>query len=256
MNVVRIVKMTIISTVMLTDMTNFYFTDVIEVPISPTFQSELDKLRGVYGSMFMSVMKKIQKKNISPSKLKLYLSCSYNELRTEIACLESVEDIMMVVNNHCSLTNISCIEQIVNEFEVEDAVSDISTFKEKVNLFCDNTVIYMCMHQSFNKYFRKLLKCETIKFTLDWDHAEKHLSHMNVLLKKAFELYVEKVHVVVIEPGNSITITCYAPRDLMSILAIKVRGNLDFLQDMGVMSLSIGHYVILDHKAKDKVYIL
>lgn len=248
--------MTVISTVMLTDMTNFYFTDVIEVPLSPTLESELDKLRGVYGSMFISVMKKIQEKNISPSELKLYLSCSYNELRTEIACLESVENIMMVVNNHCSLTNISCIEQIVNQFEVEDAVSDISTFKEKVNLFCDNTVINVCMHQSFNKYFRKPLKCETIKFTLDWDQAEKKLSQINILLKKAFELYVKNVHVVAIKPGNSITITCYAPRDLMSILAIKVRGNLDFLQDMGVMSLSIGHYVILDHKAKDKVYIL
>ena len=246
--------MTVISTVMFSDMINFYFTDIV-VPLSPTIASELDKLRGVYGSMFRSVMKKILKKNISLSELKLYLSCSYNELAPEITHLESVENIMMVVDKHCSLTNISCIEQIVNEFEVDNAVSDISTYKEKVNLFCDSTVINVCMHQSFNKYFREPLKCETIKFTLDWDHAKKHFSHINVLLKKAFELYVEKVHVEVIKPGNSITITCYAPRDLMSILAIKVRGNLDFLQDMGVMSLSIGHYVILDHKAKDKVYI-
>ena len=240
---------------MFSHMTNFYFTDVIEVPLSPTFESELDKLRGVYGSMFFSVMKKILKKNIPLSELKLYLSFSYKELAPEIAHLNSVENIMMVVNNHCSLTNISCMEQIVNEFKIEDAMSDISTYKDKVNLFCDNTVINVCMHQSFNKYFRKPLKCETIKFTLDWDHAEKQLSHINILLKKAFELYVEKVHVVVIKPGNSITITCYAPRDLMSILAIKVRGNLDFLEEMGVMSLSIGHYVILDHKTKDKVYI-
>ena len=97
------------------------------------------------------------------------------------------------------------------------------------------------------------LICETIEFVVEWNINERTLSHIKGLLSKAFKDMAKSVQVRAIKEGNSIIVTCYAPRNIIDILLITAEENLDTLKEMGMIKLTLGYCTIYDKRQRDKV---
>ena len=225
----------------------------MEVPISPSFKDPVIAIQTSFEKMYCSVSQRICKKNLPLNDVKSFLQPYFGEkLRAEINQAETLECVLSIIKANSSIIHVCYIKSFVERFSVEGAASEIEEHMKEVHKFCD-TLICHYINKPIQKYFIEPLRCETIKFILQWNADEKTLKDFEILLWKAFGDYVIYVKVEKIGSSNSIFVICSSPSDLMSILALKVRGNLEFLQELGVMSLTIGHNILLDHKKRDQV---
>ena len=68
-----------------------------------------------------------------------------------------------------------------------------------------------------------LLKCQTIKFVLEWKTSERTFNEIRELLCKTFGDIADRVLVNEAKEGNSIIVTCYAPQHIMDILQMEAK---------------------------------
>ena len=70
-------------------------------------------MRKEYAIAFSNIREAINT-NLPPlDKLKQFLKDCYSYLKSQIAHSASIDDVLDVVNDHCTLINISCLEGIV-----------------------------------------------------------------------------------------------------------------------------------------------
>ena len=163
---------------------------------------------------------------------------------------------MELVEEKCTLINVCCLERIVEYYKIKDAMEQITKFNTAVDSFCKSVKLSVCRKESFMRVLSSHdLTCETIEFVLDWEADKYTLKDVKVLLSKAFKDVVNSVQVRVINDGNSIIVTCYAPQNLMDVLLMTAKKNLDLLKEMGLMKLSIGYHTIYDKHERDEVSI-
>uniref|UniRef100_A0A1X7TCE0 Uncharacterized protein n=1 Tax=Amphimedon queenslandica TaxID=400682 RepID=A0A1X7TCE0_AMPQE len=201
------------------------------------------------GTLINDVAPLIKKSIPSLKKLKTYLEKCRPELKPQLKNANSFDDVMEVINDKCSITNVALLETIVNKYSIKGAGDMISAYRAHLNEFCENKLTMLCDHE-LKKLSSFLLTCETIKFVLEWKPSERSLSDITALLRIAFE--DNQVEVVVIKEGNSIIVTCYAPHYLMESLLVTARDNVDMLKEMGLISLTIGYYTVYDEHAIDE----
>ena len=113
--------------------------------------------------------------------------------------------------------------------------------KKELEKFCKEVkpIIQNLMKDSFY-----LLECETIKFILDWKTDEHTLIEIRYLLCEAFGDMAKRILVEEATDSNSIIVTCYAPQNIIDILVVEAKMNLDQLKRRGVITLTIGYYTI------------
>ena len=185
---------------------------------------------------------------------KLYLWRCFPDLRPQLSIAKSFDDVMDLVQDKCTIINICCLEFVVNHYKITEAKSLIKEFKMTVDTFCENVKVSICLKQNFKLVSHSHhLICETIEFVLEWEVDKYTLNHIKDLLSKAFEDMAESVQVRVINEGNSIIVTCYAPHHMMDILLVATKKNFGLLKEMGLLKLTIGYYIIYDKLQRDKV---
>ena len=206
-------------------------------------------MRAKLGILFSTVIPLIQVAVMPLLKeLKDFLGMCFRELKPQLSITESFDGVMELVKDKCTIINICCLETIINKYNIEEAKAHITTYKSEVDEFCKNVRLSVSMTSS-----SFLLKCETIQFVLEWEPDEYTLQDIRYLLWKAFENMASRVLVIVAEKGNSIVVTCYAPRIIMDVLLIKVEFNLKELQKIGLIKLTLGYYIVWDGHTRDKV---
>ena len=99
------------------------------------------------------------------------------------------------------------------------------------------------------------LTCERVEFIVEWKPDEHTLDDIRCLLEKAFEDLNKRIIVRSIHKGNSLTIIlCYSPHHLLAALLLKAQQNLTVLvKEFGLISLTIGHYIVYDKRIAYKV---
>ena len=185
--------------------------------------------------------------------LKKYLKRCFRELKPQLSVAKSFDDVMEIVEEKCTIINIACLEAVINHYNIQDAKPYITTYKSAVEKFCEEVKLNVCESQNFVIGSSSLLKCETVEFVMEWDADEYCLSQIRVLLQKAFQGMAKKVQVRVIKKGNSIIVTCYAPRHIMDILQMEAEKHLDLLIKEGLLKLTMGYHIIWDIYTRDKV---
>ena len=100
--------------------------------------------------------------------MKQYLADGYSHLKSQIVHSTSINDILDVVNGHCTLIKINCLEGIVERFDIKEVEIHIQAYKEEVQSFFKITKASLCQDENF-KVTRtpSLLQCETAIFVLD-----------------------------------------------------------------------------------------
>ena len=190
--------------------------------------------------------------NNSLKDLKVYLRRCFRELRPKLTIAESFDNVMDVVQDRCTFFNVCCLEAIVDHYGITNAKSHIAKFNTDVTQFCEQIKTDICHTESF-KIAPSDLKCETVEFVLQWKTHEYTLSEIHILLSKAFEDMATTVLVKEMKEGNSIILTCYAPRYMMDILLMVAKENLDLLKELGVIKLTFGYVTICDERKKNEV---
>ena len=211
-------------------------------------------MRMKFGKLFYTVAPLIAKGIPSLQDLKTYLRRCFRELRPQLATAESLDDVMDLVQDKCTIINICCLEGIVDQFNITEAKEHITNYNTAVDEFCKKIKADVCCNQSFMiSSSSHHLTCETIVFVLEWKTDEHTLFDIRGLLSKAFKDIANSVQVRSIKEGNSIIVTCYAPQSLIDLLLITAEENLDILKEMGMKKLTLGYCTIYDKCQRDKV---
>ena len=178
----------------------------------------------------------------------------FRELRPLLVTAESFNDVIEIVQDKCTIINICCLEDIVDQYDITEAKEHITNYNTTVDAFCERIKADVCRNQSFMMSSSShLLICETIVFILDWEADKCTLIDIKGLLSKAFKGLAKSVQVRAVNEGNSIIVTCYAPQSLIDLLLMTAKDNLDLLKQLGVIKLTIGYCTIYDKHQRDKV---
>ena len=205
--------------------------------------------------MIFKVSKAITQKSPPLIDLKSLICLFNSDLKAKLAECNDISSVVHVVKGECSLTDISLLETVVEEFEVTEAERYIEQYKTTLEEFCHSLSIDLCLKEKFDAVNTSpSLKCETATYVFDWRPDEKKLKDIiDILTKTSGKL----VKIKYIEEGNSITITCSFPRSLTGALIIKLSENLELLIKNGLMKLTVGYCTIWKkQKIKVCVYIL
>ena len=115
----------------------------------------------------------------------------------------------------------------------------------------------MSLDYLFKQGLDDQLKCNTIRFTLDWKPSERKFKDIKGVLWKAFGKKAAKnVKVVLVKTTNSIALICHAPYTMMTMLMMRAKRNIHVLIEEGVMSLFVGYYTVLDHRTHEQVHYI
>ena len=174
----------------------------IQIHLSPIYQYKFDQMRVVFGIFISTVAPLIDKSISSLKELKMYLRMCFRELKPQLSIAESFDDVMDLVEEKCTIINIACLETIIEHYNIEEAKSHIKHYKLKVDEFCEEVKISVCENKDFMTGPSTLLKCETIKFILEWEPDEHTLSEIRELLSYTFRDMANRVIVAIITEGN------------------------------------------------------
>ena len=223
------------------------------VPIPRKLDSIFGSIRRKFAVTFSNIRKAIKTSPPNLEELKLFLEDGYSHLQSEIDSTESIDGILTVVRNHCTLININCLEGIVERFDIKEAEMHIQMYKDDVQSFCEKTKASLCLGEMFKVTRTPLLKCETAIFVLDWDPTGYTLQDIRDIIAESIE---ENVQICVIRKGNSIVVTCFFPLSLTMSLIAKAQDTLEKVKKKGLIQLTVGYCTIYDKYQRDKVVVL
>ena len=205
--------------------------------------------------MIFKVSKAITKKSPPLIDLKSLICLFNSDLKAKLAECNDVSSVVYVIEGECSLTDISLLETVVEEFEVTEAERYIEQYKTTLEESCHSLSIDLCLKEKFDAVNTSpSLKCETATYVFDWRPDEKRLKDIIDILSKTSGKLVK---IKYIEEGNSIIVTCSFPHSLTGALIIKLSENLELLIKNGLMKLTVGYCTIWKkQKIQVCVYIL
>ena len=171
------------------------------MPLSPTFERKVGELFSKFGKFKRTVQLKM--KDIPLEDLKDCITSSYSDLTIQVNACETSIDVLKVVEQKCSLTNISKMECIADEFECKEALKDMEEFKECVKAFCNEVRLNVTYGVALtDSEIKQLLKCEKIEFILQWQPEEHILKEIKNLLWATFEDMYKNIVIISQDRGN------------------------------------------------------
>ena len=226
---------------------------VTELHLQITYQNMFDEIKVTFGKFIEAIAPLIEKTIPSMANLKTYLRRCFRELKPQLKLAECFDDVMDVIEERCTIINITCVEAVIDHYNIEEAKHHIMTYKAAVDKFCEEVKLSLCEKENIVIGPSPPLKCETIEFVLEWELEDYVLKQISGVLTKAFEDMAKHVQVRVIRKGNSIVVTCCAPRNLMDFLQLNAEKNLDMLKSIGVIKLTVGYCTIWDAHKRHEV---
>ena len=126
----------------------------------------------------------------SLEEFKTFLGRCFEELKRRLSIAESFDDVMELIKEKCTVTNIDCLEKIVDHYNIKNARLHITTYKSTVDEICvefkTSVLDVMKLSSSF--------KYESIMFVLGWQRTgDLTLNDIDGLLSKVFGDMANKV---------------------------------------------------------------
>ena len=220
--------------------------------MAPTFTS----IRGEFAKAVFNICSCITKSQVSLEDIKSLLY-GFPDLKPEFCNAKTMNDILNVVRDKCTLINISYLEVVVEQFNIEDAKTYAEAYKAMVDKFSQKVAIKLCLGECF-QITQNLspLKCETARFVLDWNPDDTTLNDVRNILAVSFQKLEKSVKIDVIKKDNSITVTCTFPCHLLGRLIAIGQETIELVKKRGLIRLIIGPCIIWDINNRDQVYKL
>ena len=208
-------------------------------------------IREKFAIAFSNIREAINKSPPPLDILKQFLRDGYSHLKSRIAHSNSIDDVLNVINDDCTLINISCVESVVKRFDIKAAKAHIQAYKDVVQSFCKEMKASFCLGESFKvTKIPSLLRCETAVFVLDWDPKGCTLEDIKDLLTESVE---ENVVIRDIREGRYIVVTCFFAVSVTTLLIAKAQDTLESVKKKGLIQLTAGYCTIYDKHQRDEV---
>ena len=181
--------------------------------------------------------------------LQSFLSLSFPELSSEIDTVESLEEMLNIVNVYSSVVNIFFLRAIASHLKLQNAIQFVQAYDDDTkNCFLKEVKVkQLCGQMLTLEINRPLLKSETLQFILKCNIEKMTLYDMQQVLINAFHTMVHHIILkkLTIE-GDKICLLCYAPFSLSGEFMRLIQSNENHLHERGVVSVDIGGCIYRD----------
>ena len=223
--------------------------------MSPKFRSIRMEFAIAFYNIHLAITKSL---SFITEELKKLLQDCFPELIPRLANCKSIDDVLDLVQDKCSLIDINCLEIIVKRFYIKDAEVHVQAYNEIIEEFVRSVTVRLCLNENFEiTNALSPLQCETAKFILDWkleDLDKFKLSDIREILSISLESRLSKrVKVIAVIFDNFITVTCTFSLSLATSLIAKAQKTIEAVKKKGLVMLSIGQCIVWDVNRKFEV---
>ena len=183
-----------------------------------TSQLLLKQLKDLFVKSVSSIVPLIANGVPSLNKLKLFLERAYVEMKPQLTHAETMDDVLILVIDKCSLINVSCLEAVIDHYDIMSAKRKLSHYMTEVDKFCEKTTVHQCVNESFRLSSSQLLYCDTVQFSSKRKLNECSLNEIKILKKNLFHDFADRVLICSIK---SSIVTCYVPQHFRNCLLIE-----------------------------------
>ena len=170
---------------------NSHLLCTVEIPIYKTMSKEFTSLRTSLGSMMYNACKAIEEAKPELEDLKKLVESCNSDLKPKLAECSKVSDVLSLVQEECSLIDVSLLKKIVEEFKVKKAEKYIEEYREILKKFLENNPIAHCLKEKFDAMKNHPpLNCETITYVFDWRPDKRMLNDITDILSKSSGKFV------------------------------------------------------------------
>ena len=217
--------------------------------------SKFNQIRKKFGTTFYKIRRAVLKINPPIEEVKTLLQDSYPDLKSQLAHVNTVDEILNIIRDKCTLIDITYLEVIVETFDIQEAESFIETYKTSIEEFCRTVSVRLSLDENFQvSTTSSTLKCETATFILDWNPDDYVLDDIRDVLSECFERLSKHVQINIIKKTNSIAVTCTFPFTLTTLLIAKAQETIDLMKKRELMKLTIGQCIIFAKNKRDEVH--
>ena len=208
----------------------------------------MKQLRYVFAKSVSSIVPLLTNKVSSLNEVKLFLERAYVEMKPQLAHAETMDDVLILVIEKCSLINVSCLEAVINHCDIKPAKDELSQYMTAVDEFCEATTIRQCVNETFRLSSPQLLSCDTVQFAPRNDDCS--LSELRRLKKDLLCHFSDRVLIHSIEYRGYVTVICYAPQHIRHDKSVReeiqmMRISDDVLWDDYVSVIAIYYFYLL-----------
>ena len=163
----------------------------IKFHLSPHYKKHFDQIKSKFGKFTQAIVCLIAGGIPSLQEFKTFLGKYFDELKPKLSTAESFPNVMeLTITEKCTVTNIDCLETIVDHYNIEKAKPHITKYKSSVDKICvdfKESVLDFTTVSTSSKY-------ESIMFVLGWQQTDDLTCNaINDLLSKAFGDIANKV---------------------------------------------------------------
>lgn len=180
---------------------------------------------------------------VNIKNLKKFLRIRCPQLKPQIALCGDIDDVLELISEKSSLTNITILEAVVNKFNISQAKVIIQKYKDSIAKF--RTTVSLRL--SLNEYFAPFpsLQCETATFLVDRLVDDVTLKDIEELV---YCILGELAVIVKVEKINSFAVICSFHFSLSQSLITSALSNIELLQAKGVYHLTIGYCTVYNNE--------
>ena len=163
----------------------------IKLHLSPDYEIYFDQIKAKFEELTHAILPRIAGGIPSLGELKTFLGRCFEELEPQLSVTKSFPKVMeLTIKEKCTVTDIACLEKIVDHYNIKNARPHITTYNSAVYEICmefkDRVLDVTTVSTAF--------KYQSIMFVLGWQQTD-NLTHNAIdgLLSKAFGHMANKV---------------------------------------------------------------
>ena len=206
-------------------------------------------IRCKFGSAFFKVRCAINKKQIDLDAMKGLLADCFPFQKSEFTSkdLINIDAVLDVVKGKCNLIDINCLEVVVEQFDVLDAVPHIEKYKSEVEEFCQTLHTELSLDETLEVVRSpQRLSHETVIFILERLPQNCTVGDIRDIVAKSSGASSVDVQIHRIKDDHSISVTCFVPMSLTGFIITTVFHNIEELQSNGLKQLIVADEIVWD----------
>ena len=220
-----------------------------EILFPRDMKKKFKEMRSKLGTTIFRVRRIFNKKTnvLNIDEVKELISEWFPDLKPQLSDKTTIGAVLDVLKRKCNIMDISPLEDLAFEFNIEDAEPVIKSYKEEAKDFCKSVSVSLCLGQELQAVATpSRLLCETVVFVFNWDPEEHALQDINDVLDELEPLnrFKYRLQIDKVGPGRSVVVTCYCPAEYTGSLIMAVLDKRDTLQRKGLEEFIVGNCTI------------
>ncbi|XP_019856609.1 PREDICTED: uncharacterized protein LOC100638228 isoform X1 [Amphimedon queenslandica] len=212
-------------------------------------KKKFKEMRSKFGSTFFRVRRIFYSKKtaLNIDEMKELIIDLFPDLKSQLSYKMTINEILNVVKRKCSIVDLSPLENLAFEFNIEEAEPIIKSFKEEAKDFCKSVSVSLCLGEELQAVATpSRLLCETVVFVFNWNPDKCTLQDIIDVLDELEPLHKCHIQIDKVGTGRSVVVTCYCPAECTGLLKSIVLEKIDALRIKELKEFIVGQDTVWD----------